>query len=118
MKSTEGSVTVLVSAIIAVAVAALLGVSLLGAAYAGKTRTGAVADLAALAGAEAALAGHEACPAAHALAAMNRTQVESCRADKEGFVQVQVAYRGRGVPWTFHAASRAGPVEPLEKWED
>lgn len=107
----RGSGTVLVLALVAVAlvVAAMLG--LLGSAQLGRGRAQTAADLGALAGASRLLAGGspgDPCPVAAEVVRRNGARLTSCTDEGAGVVTVRVVVRGAAGSAT--ASARAGPT--------
>ena len=123
-RGDEGSGTVLVIALLAVAVVLAAAVGTLGRAQVARGRSQAAADLAALAAAQAvalppgltatpdALRAADPCPRAAATAERNGARVTSCTVAPDGVVAVTVGVDGgRGpVPQTASARARAGPA--------
>ncbi|MDC7123485.1 histidine kinase [Cellulomonas fimi] len=103
----DGSVTVVLAAVVAVALvlAAFLGV--VASARAGRLQAQTAADLAALAAASALRAGGDACATARLVAERNGASVSACTDEGNGVVRVG-AQRRTGVG-TALAEARAGP---------
>ena len=106
----RGSGTVLLLALVAVAlvVAAMLG--LLASAQLGRGRAQTAADLGALAGAARLLAGQpgDPCPTVAEVVRRNRVSLWSCTDEGAGVVTVRVVVRGPAGSAT--ASARAGPT--------
>ena len=106
----RGSGTVLLLALVAVAlvVAAMLG--LLASAQLGRGRAQTAADLGALAGAARLLAGQpgDPCPTVAEVVRRNRASLSSCTDEGGGVVTVRVVVRGPAGSAT--ASARAGPT--------
>lgn len=123
-RGDEGSGTVLVIALLAVAVVLAAALGTLGRAQVARGRAQAAADLSALAAAEAvavppgvwvtpeALEAADPCGRAGATAERNGARVASCTAEPDGVVSVTVAVEGgRGLfSLTATARARAGPA--------
>ena len=111
----RGSGTVLVVGVIAVLLAAALGVSGLIQAQAAAGRARTAADLAALGGATAlssVLAPGDPCEVAGRVARANGAEVKACTVVEEDVVvEVFVGVRVLGVARTTTSAARAGPVD-------
>ncbi|MDQ0375172.1 Rv3654c family TadE-like protein [Cellulomonas humilata] len=109
-RSDRGSGTVLLLALVAVAlvVATLLG--LLASAQLGRGRAQTAADLGALAGAARLLAGQpgDPCPTAAEVVRRNGARLSSCTDEGAGVVTVRVLVRGAAGSAT--ASARAGPT--------
>ena len=111
----RGAGTVLVVGVIAVLLAAALGVSGLIQAQAAAGRARTAADLAALGGATAlssVLAPGDPCEVAGRVARANGAEVRACTVVEEDVVvEVSVGVRVLGVARTTTSAARAGPVD-------
>ena len=111
----RGSGTVLVVGVIAVLLAAALGVSGLIQAQAAAGRSRAAADLAALGGATALssiVAPGDPCEAASRVARANGAEVTTCSVTGEDVVvEVSVEARVLGVSRPAVSSARAGPVD-------
>ncbi|WKR20372.1 Rv3654c family TadE-like protein [Actinomyces israelii] len=111
----RGAGTVLVVGVIAVLLAAALGVSGLIQAQAAAGRARTAADLAALGGATAlssVLAPGDPCEVAGRVARANGAEVRACTVVEEDVVvEVSVGVRVLGVARTTASAARAGPVD-------
>ena len=110
-----GAGTVLVVGVIAVLLAAALGVSGLIQAQVAAGRARTAADLAALGGATAlssVLAPGDPCEVAGRVARANGAEVRACTVVEEDVVmEVSVGVRVLGVARTTTSAARAGPVD-------
>ena len=110
-----GAGTVLVVGVIAVLLAAALGVSGLIQAQVAAGRARTAADLAALGGATAlssVLAPGDPCKVAGRVARANGAEVRACTVVEEDVVvEVSVGVRVLGVARTTTSAARAGPVD-------
>lgn len=119
----EGSGTVLVIALLAVALVLTAAVGTLGRAQVTRGRAQAAADLAALSAADVvalppgvtmtaeAMRTADPCARAVATAERNGARVTSCRAGAGGVVAVEVVAGGTGpLAPTAHARARAGPA--------
>lgn len=89
----DGAVTVVLAAVVAVALvlAAVLGA--VASAHTGRLRAQTVADLAALAAAEEVRRGGDACATARQVAARNGARVVACSAEGSGVVRVDAVVR-------------------------
>lgn len=110
----DGSATVLVLALVAVAGVLLLSLGLLAGSQAGRAAAQTAADLGALAAADAVASGRaDPCAVAAIVAQRNNAQLSSCVIDSLGVVRVGAAnptrFAGRNVG-TAKATARAGPA--------
>ena len=115
LSDERGAGTVLVVGVIAVLLAAALGVSGLIQAQAAAGRSRAAADLAALGGATARAssgAPGDPCEAASRVARVNGAEVTTCSVTGEDVVvEVSVEARVLGVARAAGSSARAGPVD-------
>lgn len=114
----EGSGTIAVVGVCAAAAACALAIGLVGAEGATRARLDAVADLAALAGADVSATarwedvGTRPCEEAGAVAAANAVELVSCEViGVDTRVVVSTRIGGFGVSFVVRARARAGPID-------
>ncbi|WP_368388607.1 Rv3654c family TadE-like protein [Schaalia turicensis] len=117
MEKEEGSGTILVTAICALALICLLVIVFAGAFYSAKARLDAIADLGALAGADASATaqwedvGSRPCELAGDVVARNDADLESCEVvESDTRIVVRQSVVVMNIPVTLRSRARAGPV--------
>lgn len=117
VENEEGSGTILVTAICALALICLLVIVFAGALYSAKARLDAIADLGALAGAEASATaqwedvGSRPCELAGDVVARNDANLESCEVvESDTRIVVRQSVVVMNIPVTLRSRARAGPV--------